>query len=325
MKYPRRNVLQAAAAAAAMPAISRAARAQSYPSRPITIIVPNPPGGPTDVLARILAEQMRSSLGQPLIIENVGGAEGSVGTGRAARAKPDGYTVNIGGLSTTLNGAFYSLSYDVLTDFAPLALLASSADVMFARRTLPANNMKELIAWLKDNPAKGTTGIGAAISHLCAALFQKATGTELTLVPYRTANVALQDLVAGQIDLVFTTSDRLVLMQSGSVKALAVTSETRLALAPEVATFAEIGLPLLSLSIWYGVFAPKDTPADILRRLSSAAADALEDAAVRSRLEGLGFVVFPHELRTPKALGTLVKAEAEKWWPIIKDLGIRAQ
>ena len=243
MKYPRRKVLQAAAAAVAMPAISRAARAQSYPSRPITIIVPNPPGGPTDVLARILAEQMRGSLGQPLIIENVGGAEGSVGTGRAARAKPDGYTINIGGLSTTLNGAFYSLSYDVLTDFAPLALLASSADVMFARRTLPANNMKELIAWLKDNPAKGTTGIGAAISHLCAALFQKATGTALTLVPYRTANVALQDLVAGQIDLVFTTSDRLVLMQSGSVKALAVTSETRLALAPEVATFAEIGLP----------------------------------------------------------------------------------
>jgi tripartite-type tricarboxylate transporter receptor subunit TctC len=325
MKWARRKFLHLAACAAALPALSRRASAQAYPTRPITIIVPNPPGGPTDVLARILAEHMRGPLGQPLIIENVGGAEGSIGTGRAARARPDGYTINIGGLSTTLNGAFYSLSYDVLNDFVPLALLATSAGVVFARKTLPANDLKDLIAWLKANPTKPSTGIGATISRLVAVLFQKATGTQLTLVPYRTANVAMQDLVAGQIDLVFTTSDRLALMQGGTVKALAVTSDTRLSLAPDVPTFAEMGLPGLSISFWYGVFAPKGTPADIVRTLTRAAVDALADSVVRSRLNDLGLVVFPRERQTPEALGALMKTEAEKWWPIIKELGIRAE
>jgi tripartite-type tricarboxylate transporter receptor subunit TctC len=325
MKWARRKFLHLAACAAALPALSRRSCAQAYPTHPITIIVPNPPGGPTDVLARILAEHMRGPLGQPLIIENVGGAEGSIGTGRAARARPDGYTINIGGLSTTLNGAFYALSYDVLSDFAPLALLATAAGVVFARKTLPANDLNDLIAWLKANPNKASTGIGATISHLVAVLFQKATGTQFTLVPYRTANVAMQDLVAGQIDLVFTSSDRLALMQGGTVKALAVTSDTRLALAPEVPTFAEMGLPGLSVSLWYGVFAPKGTPADILRTLTRAAVDALADSVVRSRLNDLGFVVFPRERQTPEALAALTKAEAEKWWPIIKELGIRAE
>ncbi len=213
----------------------------------------------------------------------------------------------------------------MLNDFAPLALLATSAGVVFARKTLPANDLKDLIAWLKANPTKASTGIGATISRLVAVLFQKATGTQLTLVPYRTANVAMQDLVAGQIDLVFTTSDRLALTQGGTVKALAVTSDTRLALTPEVPTFAEMGLPDLSISIWFGVFAPKGTPTDILRTLTRAAVDALADSVVRSRLNDLGFAVFPRERQTPEALAALTKAEAEKWWPVIKELGIRAE
>ena len=326
MKLPRRTFLQFAGATAATPAFSRIATAQTYPARPITMIVPYPPGGPTDVLARVLAEQMRSSLGQPMIIENVGGAEGSIGVTRAARARSDGYTIDLGAKSThVLNSAFYSLPYDVLNAFAPITPLVTTAQILFAGNTIPAKNLNELIVWLKANPNAASVGIGATVSHLVAVLFQRETGTQFTMVPYRTANVAMQDLVAGQIDLVFTTPDRLALMRAGSTKAFAVTSDTRLALVPDIPTFVEKGLPALSFSLWFGLFAPVGTPREIIDRLNGAAVQALADQTVRSRLIQLGMEIFPREQQTPEALDALQKADAEKWWPIIKAANIKRE
>src|SRR5215468_9873227 len=220
MKLPRRKFLQFASAAAAAPAFSRVAIAQTYPSRPIAMVVPFPAGGPADATARVLAEQMRSSLGQPVIIENVTGADGSIGTGRVARARPDGYTIELSGTSPhIMNGALYSLSYDVLNDFAPIAPLVALPYVLFARKTMPAKDLNEVIAWLKANPNKASAGIAASSLRLITALFQKETGTQFTLVPYRGVAPALQDLVGGQIDLLFSNLDALPLVRAGSIKA----------------------------------------------------------------------------------------------------------
>jgi tripartite-type tricarboxylate transporter receptor subunit TctC len=283
------------------------------------MIVPYPPGGPTDVLARVLSEQMRGALGQPVIVENIAGAEGSIGVMRAARAKPDGYTIELGAMSThVLGAAFYPLLYDVLNYFAPILPLVTAPQMLFVRNTIPANDLKELIAWLRAGPTAASVGIGAAISHLVAALFQRETGTQLTKVPYRTANVAMQDLVAGQIDLVFTTPDRLALVQAGGARAFAVTSDRRLAPCPDVPTFVENGLPALSFSPWFALFAPAGTPKNIIDRLNGAAAEALADPTARSRLVQFGMEIFPREQQTPEALSSLQKADAEKWWPLIK-------
>jgi tripartite-type tricarboxylate transporter receptor subunit TctC len=325
-KFPRRRFLHLAAGAAALPAVSRIARAQTYPTRPITMIVPVAAGGPTDVFGRIIAERMRSSLGQPVVIENVTGADGNIGVGRAARARPDGYTIDLGFMGAhVLNGAFYSLPYDVLNDFAPILPLVTIPVVLFARKTMPAKNLNELIAWLKANPNMASVGITTASYRLLAAFFQKETGTQFTLVPYRGGAPAIQDLVAGQIDLRFGTSAELPLMRAGSINAYAMASDTRTALAPDIPTFAELGLPALSFSSWCGLFAPRGTPRDIIGKLNAAAVEALAEPPVRSRIADLGFVVFPREQQTPEALGALVKADAEKWWPIIKEFGIKAE
>jgi tripartite-type tricarboxylate transporter receptor subunit TctC len=309
-----------------LPAVSRIAEAQTYPTRPITMIVPFAAGGPMDARGRVLAERMRKSLGQPIIIENVSGADGSIGVGRAVRAKPDGYTIGIGNDgSHLLNGAFYSLQYDLLNDFAPISPLVTFPLVLFARKTMPANDLKELIAWLKDNPNKASAGVASTQFRLLTAFFQEQTGTQLTLVPYRSGSAAMQDLVSGQIDVAFANQDQLPQMRAGSVKAFAVTSGTRLAAAPDIPTFAERGLPAVSYSAWDGLFAPKGTPKDIIGRLNAAAVEALADAAVRSRFADVGYEIFPRERQTPEALGALVKADAEKWWPIIKELGIKAE
>jgi tripartite-type tricarboxylate transporter receptor subunit TctC len=326
MKLPRRKFLHLAAGAAALPAVSRFACAQTYPTRPITMIVPFPPGASTDAIARVLADRMRRALGQPIIIENVSGAGGSIGTGRAARAKPDGYTIDLG-LATihVLNGAFYSLSYDVLNDFAPISLLSATAIILYARKTMPAKDLRELIDWLRANPNKASAGIAIATYHLLTAFFQKETATQFTLVPYRGNALAVQDLVAGQIDLSFLTPDMLPLMRAGSMKAYAVTSDTRLVLAPDIPTFGEMGLSALSYSGWYGLFAPRGTPKDIIGTLNAAVVEALADPAVQSRLVDLGVEVFPRDQQTPEALGARVKADAEKWWPLIKEFNIRAE
>jgi tripartite-type tricarboxylate transporter receptor subunit TctC len=322
----RRHFLHLAAAAAALPAYSRIARAQTYPARPIAMIVPFAAGGGADVIARVVAERMRGSLGQSIIIENIGGADGSIAVGRAARARPDGYTINLGVIGThVLNGAFYSLPYDVLNDFIPIGPLVTGVTILFARKTMPASNLNELIGWLKAHPNEASVGINAINFRLLAMFFQKQTGTQFTIVPYRAAGTLREDAVAGRIDLMFGTPLELPLMRAGNIKAYAVTSDTRLALAPDIPTFAEAGLRAVSYSSWWGLFAPKGTPKEFILKLNSAAVEALADPAVRSQLAGLGFEIFPREQQTPEALGALQKADIEKWWPIIKEFGIKAE
>jgi tripartite-type tricarboxylate transporter receptor subunit TctC len=289
------------------------------------MIVPAAAGGSADVVARILAERTRQSLGQSIIIENVSGADGSIGVGRVARAKPDGYTIGISAMAQVLNGAFYSLPYDVLNDFAPILPLVTVRLMLVARKTMSAKDLNELIAWLKANPNKASVGIVAVLGRLWLVLFQKETGTQLTFVPYRGFAPARQDLAAGQIDLIVDVVDALPLVRAGSIKAYAVSSDARLDIAPDIPTFRELGLPALSLSGWYGVFAPRGTPSNVIERLNTAAVEALADPAVRSRLGGLGFEIFPRERQTPEGLGALVKADAEKFWPIIKEAGIKPE
>jgi tripartite-type tricarboxylate transporter receptor subunit TctC len=269
---------------------------------------------------------MRTSLGQPIIIENISGGDGSIGVGQAARARPDGYTIHIGFLSThVLNGAFYSLPYDVLNDFAPISPLVSGPPVLYARKTMPANDLNELIAWLKANSNRASAAVTTVSQRLFMVFFQKETGTQFALVPYRGTARAMQDLVAGQIDVSLGGPTELPLMRSGSIKAFAVTTDARLPQAPDLPSFAELGLPSVSYSPWFGLFAPRGTPKDIIGKLNAAAVEALADPAVRSRLAAAGVELFPRERQTPEALAAMVKADAEKWWPLIKELGIRAE
>jgi tripartite-type tricarboxylate transporter receptor subunit TctC len=329
MKRPRRQFLHLAAGAVALPAVSRIAKAQAYPSRPIMMIVPFPAGGNNDANARVLAEQIRGLLGQPVIIENVSGADGSIGTGRVARAKPDGYTIELGSTSThMMNGALYSLPYDVVNDFAPISLLFTSPYVLFARKTMPAKDLNELIGWSKANPNKASAGISASSFRLITAFFQKETGAQFTFVPYRGGAPAMQDLVAGQIDLLFANLDvlSLPLVQAGGIRAYAAASDTRSALAPDIPTFGEMGLPLSFSGFgWQGLFAPKGTPKEIIDRLNAATVQGLADPAMPARLANVGYEIFPREQQTPEALGALQKAQIEKWWPIIKEFGIKGE
>jgi len=327
MKLVRRQFMRLAAGAAALPAASRIASAQSYPSRPITLIVPFPAGGAADAIARIIVERMRRPLGQRIVIENVGGADGSIGVGRAARARPDGYTICLGFDAThVLNAAFYLLPYDVLNDFAPISLLGTVPFVLAARNTIPAKDLNELIAWLKANPNKASAGVVNLGNRVVAAFFQKQTGTQFTVVPYRALGDLLADAIASRIDLAFgTTTTFLPQVRAGSVKVYAVTGDMRSPLAPDLPTFAETGLPALTYSLWFGLFAPKGTPKDIIGKLNAAVVDALADPEVRSRLADLGQEIFPRERQTPEALAGLQKADADKWWPIIRELGIKAE
>jgi len=298
-----------------------------YPSRPVTIVVSYMAGGQSDILMRILAERMRVTLGQPVIIDNVGGAAGRIGTGRLARAAPDGYTIGQGSLAThVVNAAIHTLNYDVVKDFEPIALIANGPHLIVARKTMPANNLKELIAWLQANPGKasqGTTGVGA-VSHLAGVFFQKQTGTRFQFVPYR--GTAMPDLVAGNVDLMFdAAANALPQVRSGSIKAYAVAAATRLAAAPDLPTADETGLPGFHVPNWYALLAPKGTPQPIVAKLNAAAMEALADPAVRARLAELGLEIYPREQQTPEALAAFQKAEIEKWWPIIKEAGIRAE
>jgi tripartite-type tricarboxylate transporter receptor subunit TctC len=327
MKLARRKFLRFAAATVALPAVSRVATAQSYPSRPITMIVPYPAGGVGDAVARIIAEPMRRSLGQPIIIENVAGADGSIGSGRVARARPDGYTIEYSVTSThVLNGTFYSLPYDVLTAFAPISPVAVGSPMILGRKTFPANDLRELIAWLKANPNRATMAVGFTAARLLATYLQQQTGTQFALVPYRGGAPAMQDLVAGQIDLSidfpFTS---LPLLRAGSIKGYVRAGDKRSAQAPDIPTFVEIGLPMLTYFEWTALFAPQGTPRDIINKLNAAVVEALADPVVRSRLTEFGGEIVPRELQTPQALAAMQKADAEKWWPIMKAAGIRAE
>jgi tripartite-type tricarboxylate transporter receptor subunit TctC len=303
------------------------ADAQTYPSRPITLIVPFPAGGSTDAVGRVVAERMRASLGQPIVIENVGGAGGSIGVGRVARAAPDGYTLDVGQWDTHVaNGATFPLAYDLMKDFEPVALISSNPFLILARKTLPADDLKGLVAWLKANPDKASQAIPTAGSHVAGVLFQKQTDTRFAFVPYRGGGPAMQDLVAGQIDMmIIQAAVALPQVRGGAIKAYAVTAKSRFAAAPDVPTVDEAGLPGLHISGWFALFAPKGTPRPVIDRLNAAVVDALADPAIRARLADLGQEIPPREQQTPEALAAFHKAEVEKWWPIIKAANIKGE
>jgi tripartite-type tricarboxylate transporter receptor subunit TctC len=308
-QHPRRRILSLAAGAAAIPAVSRMAWAQAYPKRPITLVVPFAPGGATDVIGRVMAERLRTVLGQPVIIENIAGANGSIGVGRVARSTPDGYTLVLGIWSTHVtNGVLYTLQYDALKDFEPVALLSKGPFMVVAKNALPANDLKGLIAWLKANPNKalaGHSGVGNG-THLSSVFFQNVTGTRFQHVPYRGSGPAMLDLVSGQIDLMFAdTTTALPQVRAGYVKAYAVLAKTRLTAAPRIPTVDEAGLPGLYFSPWYALFAPKGTPKNIIDTLNAAAIDALANPTVRSRFEELTQEIYPRDQQTPEALAAL--------------------
>jgi tripartite-type tricarboxylate transporter receptor subunit TctC len=323
---PRRRFLHLAASAAALPAVSRDVKAQSYPSRPITMVVPFAAGAATDTIARVMVERMKNSLGQPVIVENVTGAAGTIGAGRVARAAPDGYTLGIGNNSIfVMAGATYALQYDLLNDFEPVALIATGPSVLTARKTMPANDLRGLIAWLKANPDKAT--LGGSTPNIPGVFFQRETGTRFQFVPYRGGGApAIQDLVAGHIDMAIV--DPIISLphvRAGTIKAYGVTTKTRSPSAPDIPTLDEAGLPGFDISLWYGLWLPKGTPKNIIARLNAAVTDALADPMMRARLVDLGAEIFPRDKQTPEALGAFQKAEIEKWWPIIKAAGIKAE
>jgi tripartite-type tricarboxylate transporter receptor subunit TctC len=329
MKLPRRKFLHLAAGAAALPGVSRIALAQTYPTRPITIVVPYAAGGPTDTIARILTERMRVSLGQIVIVENVTGAAGTIGVGRVARAAPDGYTICIGHWGThVVNGVLYDLPYHVLNDFEPVSLIATNPALIVARKAVPANTLQELIAWLKANSAtatQGTAGLGSA-SHVSGVYFQAITGTRFQFVPYRGAGPAMQDLVAGQIDMMIDqAANSLPPVRAGLIKAYAVTDKTRLTAAPDIPTVDEAGVPGLHISTWHALWMPKGTSKDIITRLNGAVVDALAEARVRQRLADLGQELPPPEEQNPETLAAFHKAEIEKWWPILRAANIKVE
>lgn len=325
----RRQLLHLAAGAVALPVVSSIAMAQSYPTRPITFNVPFAAGGPADAMARVMGERMRLALGQPVLIENVVGAGGSIGVGRVAHAPPDGYTVSVGHWSThVVNGAIYDLNYDLLRDFEPVVQLPANPQLIVSKKNVPAANLKELIAWLKANEPKaaaGTAGAGSA-SHIAEIYFQKITGTRFTMVPYRGTGPAMNDLVAGQIDLMLDqASNSMAQVRAGTIKAYAVTAKTRLPSLPEIPTVDEAGAPGLHISVWYGLWVPKGTPKDIIAKLNDAAIATMADPKVRTRMADFGLEVPLPEQQTPEALGALQKAEIEKWWPIIKAANIKGE
>jgi tripartite-type tricarboxylate transporter receptor subunit TctC len=308
---------------------SSALAADKFPSHPITIIVPFSAGGPSDAMMRILAERMKVTLGEPLLIENVTGAGGSLGVGRTVRSSPDGYTVGFGHLGTNVaNGAIYKLDYDLVTDLEPVVLLPSNPMIIVSKNAVPAKSLAELLAWLKAKPipaTAGTAGVGSG-SHIGALYFENVTGIKLQYVPYRGTGPAMTDLVAGQIDLIVDqTSNSISQVRAGSIRAYAITDSKRVESAPDIPTTDEAGLPGFQMRLWSGLWVPKNTPKDIVAKLNAAAVDALNDPAVRKQLENLGLQMPAMDQLTPEALGAWQKAEIAKWWPMLKSANVKVE
>ena len=325
----RRAFISLLGGAAALPFAPHVAKAQAYPSRPVTIVIGYAAGGPTDTRVRVLAQHMKATLGQPLIVENMTGASGSLAIARVGRAAPDGYTLSSGDWGThVVNGAIYTLQHDLLGDFEPIALLSSTPLLVLSRNAVPARDLMELVGWIKANSTKitfGTSGPGSP-SHATGLLLQKLTGMQVQYVPYRGGSLVLQDLIAGQIDVgIGALSTSLPAVRDGKIKAYAVTSNKRSAAAPDIATVDEAGLPGLHLSLWGGMWAPKGTPKPVIGMLNAAVVAAMADPTLRQRLADLGEEIPLRAQQTPEALAVHQKAEIEKWWPIIKAANIKPE
>src|SRR5215211_2182456 len=302
------------------------ADAQTYPSRPITLVVPFPPGGSTDTAARIMAERMRVTLGQPIVIENIGGAGGSIAVGRVARAAPDGYTIDIGQWDTHVGSIIYKLDYDLEKDFEPIALVTNNPQLMVAKNDLPANTLGELVSWMKANPGKINFVNQNAAANVTGVLFENLTKQKVQFIPYRGAGPAMTDLISGTVDLlVVQGAVALPQIRAGKIKALANLSAVRSASMPDIPTADETGVPGLYMSGWFGFWAPKGTPKDVIAKLNGAMSQVLADPAIQKRFTELGLDVAPRAQQTPEGLAAFQKAEIEKWWPIIKAAGIGVQ
>ena len=316
-----------AAATGILASAAAVALAQGFPTRPLLMVVPFAAGGPTDTLARIMAERMGRALKQTMVVENTVGAAGTIGVGRVARANPDGYTVGIGHWSThVVNGAVYPLPYDVLKDFEPISLITTNAYLIVAKNAVPATDLKSFVNWLKANPDKASEGTAGAGSpqHVAGVFFQSATGTRFQFVPYKGAAPAMLGLVSGDIDMIIDDpTNALPQLRAGKIKAFAITAKTRLASAPDIPTVDEAGLPGFYFSRWHALWAPKATPKDVIGKLNAALVAALADPAVRAKFADLGQEIFPRDQQTPAALAATQKADIEKWWPIIKAAGIK--
>jgi tripartite-type tricarboxylate transporter receptor subunit TctC len=327
MKLRRRDFLQAAAGTAALPLLSHAARAQAFPSRVITIVVPYPAGGPTDTIARILADRMGTVLHQTVIAENISGAGGSIGVGRVARAAPDGYTLSIGHVQThVLNAAVMKLPYDVVNDFAPISLIADTPIWIISKTAVPATDFKSFLAWLKEENGKataGTVGIGGP-TEIAGLIFAKQTGTQFQTARYTGGAPLLQDLLGGHIDFAFgQAATYLSYVRNGQLKAYAVLQPKRWWAAPEVPTLDELGIPNIHASFWHGLWAPKGTPPDVIAKLNDAVRETLADASVQQRFRNVGQEIWPVAEQTPAALAAKQKAEIAQWTPIVKEAGIK--
>ena len=307
-------------------ALLAAAHADNFPSRPITLIVPFPPGGSTDVAARIMADKMGAALGQPVIVENVGGAGGSIGVGRLARATPDGYTIDIGQWDTHVGAIIYNINFDLRTDFAPIGLISINPMLLVAKKALPADDLKSLVEYMKAHPGDAKFVNQNASAQVGGLLLQKLTGTEVLFVPYRGAGPAMTDLISGQVDLLLVQGAvALPQVRAGTIKALAELSPERSASMPDIPSAGESGVPGLKIAGWFGFYAPKGTPADVIAKLNAATVQALADPQVKARFAQLGLDVAAREQQTPQGLAAFQNAEMDKWWPIIKAAGIRGE
>jgi tripartite-type tricarboxylate transporter receptor subunit TctC len=324
-----RLAIAATCTALALCGLAARAEAQTYPARTITLVVPFPAGGPTDTIGRVMAEGLQASLGQPVIVENVPGATGSVGSGKVARSEADGYTLILGTVAThVFNGAAYALKYDVVKDFEPISLVAFDPQIISVRKDFPATDLKQLIAWLKANPDKataGTAGVGST-SHVSAVNFQNVTGTQFGFIPYRGLGPAMRDLVSGHIDMLFDLAANSVpQVRSSSIKGLAVTAKARLASASELPTVDEAGLPGFHFLNWHGIWVPRGAPRDVTDKLNAAVRNALANPSVLKRLADIGQQIPPPEQQTAEALARYQGDEIAKWWPVIKAADIKAE
>jgi tripartite-type tricarboxylate transporter receptor subunit TctC len=324
---PRRRLVLAMIAVAACLAVVRSAAAQSFPTRPVTLIVPYSAGGPTDTIARIVGERMSQSLGQAVVVENISGAAGTIAAARVARAAPDGYTLDIATWSShVVSPVIYQLPYDVFRDFDPVIWLTQTPLLLVAKKTMPPDNLQALVAWLKADPDPVLLGSAGGTDQVAGYLLQQQTGAHIQIVPYRGLAPAMQDLLAGRIDFLFDQpSDALPQIRSGNIKAYAVTASTRAAVAPDIPTVDEAGLPGLHITPWHSLWVPKGTPPAVIAKLNAAAMNALADPTVRKRLADIGQEVVPRAQQTPDALAAYYKSETDKWWPIVKAAGIKAE